>query len=255
MDYHSRGSNHQTSLQVSCKVRQTNDPLYIREGLNTHIMAQYITYYRVSTKDQNLGLIAQQSMVEHFIKDQDEVLASFTEKETGTNKKERPILSQALEMCQQTGSVLLIAKLDRLARNVAFISTLMDSGIEFKALDMPTANKLTIHIFAAIAEHEAEIISQRTKAALDELRKQGVKLGKPENLTAAGRAKGVKAIKQKARDNSRNKQASAFICSLVKEGLNLSEIARKLNEHGFTTSRGKQFHAKQVSRLMDKYPC
>jgi len=227
-------------------------------------MKKYVVYYRVSTKDQNLGMDAQRSMVNNFLKAGDEVLKSFKEKETGTNKKFRPILQEALMLCKEEGAVLLIAKLDRLARNVNFITTLMESGIEFTAIDMPKASKLTIHIFAAIAEHEADIISQRTKSALAEIKsnikenghylsRNGNKitsLGTPENLTEEARRKAVEAIKNKKKLNPRNVQAKAFIRSLRKEGKNLSEIARELNESGFKTARGKKFRAEQVKRLV-----
>lgn len=225
---------------------------------------KYVVYYRVSTKDQHLGIEAQKSMVDRFIRVGDEVIREFTEKETGTGKRFRPVLNEALALCEKEGATLLIAKLDRLARNVRFISALMESGIEFKAIDMPTANKLTIHIFAAIAEHEADIIAQRTKSALDEIKtniktnghhisKKGNKitsLGKPENLTDEARKKGVEAIKSKRKLNLRNIQAKALIDSLNREGKNLSEIARKLNDNGFKTSRGKEFRAEQVKRLL-----
>ncbi|TDT44957.1 DNA invertase Pin-like site-specific DNA recombinase [Maribacter spongiicola] len=210
---------------------------------------QYITYYRVSTKKQDLGLEAQQTIIRNYLKDDDEVLASYSEKETGTKKRVQLELEKAIEHCKQTGSTLLIAKLDRLARNVSFISTLMDSNVEFKALDMPHANKLTIHIFAAIAEHEAELISQRTKAALQELKKKGVVLGKPENFNQVGRDKGVRTNKAKASNNENNRKAKAYIKSLLVQGLNHSQIAKELNTNGFTTSRGKRFQAVQVQRL------
>ncbi|WP_282055684.1 recombinase family protein [Maribacter luteus] len=211
---------------------------------------QYITYYRVSTKKQDLGLEAQQTIISNYLKSDDVVLASYSEKETGTKKRVQLELDKAIEHCKQTGSTLLIAKLDRLARNVSFISTLMDSNVEFKALDMPHANKLTIHIFAAIAEHEAELISQRTKAALQELKKKGVKLGKPENFNQLGRDKGVQTNKAKASNNENNRKAKAYIKSLLLQGLNYSQIAKELNLNGFTTSRGKRFQAVQVQRLV-----
>lgn len=210
---------------------------------------QYITYYRVSTKKQDLGLEAQQTIISNYLKSDDEVLASYSEKETGTKKRVQLELDKAIEHCKRTGCTLLIAKLDRLARNVSFISTLMDSNVDFKALDMPHANKLTIHIFAAIAEHEAELISQRTKAALQELKKKGVQLGKPENFNQTGRDKGVRTNKAKASTNENNRKAKAYIKSLLVQGLNYSQIAKELNTNGFKTSRGKRFQAIQVQRL------
>lgn len=211
---------------------------------------KYVTYYRVSTKKQDLGLDAQQTIISNYLKKDDEVIASYSEKETGTKKRVQFELNKAIEHCKATGSILLIAKLDRLARNVSFISTLMDSNVEFKALDMPHANKLTIHIFAAIAEHEAELISQRTKAALHELKNKGVVLGKPDNFTQKGRDKGVTTNKSKALHNQNNRKAKAYIQSLKLQGLNYSQIANQLNTNGFTTSRGKRFQAVQVQRLI-----
>lgn len=210
---------------------------------------KYVTYYRVSTKKQDLGLDAQQTIINNYLKPADLIEAAFSEKETGTKKRVQVELLKAIEKCKETGSTLLIAKLDRLARNVSFISALMDSNVEFKALDMPHANKLTIHIFSAIAEHEAELISTRTKAALQELKKKGVQLGNIDNLTQEGRNKGVETNKVKAATNPNNRQAKAYINSLILQGLNYSQIAVQLNSNGFTTSRGKRFQSIQVQRL------
>ncbi|WP_298326206.1 recombinase family protein [uncultured Dokdonia sp.] len=209
----------------------------------------YITYFRVSTKKQDLGLDAQRTIVNRFLQIDDDVIFSYSEKETGTKKRIQSQLVEAIEKCKATGATLLIAKLDRLARNVSFISALMDSNVEFKALDMPHANKLTIHIFSAIAEHEAELISQRTKAALAELKKKGVKLGNIANFSQEGRLKGSSTNKAKAVSNTNNRKAKAYIQSLKLQGFNYSKIANKLNESGFVTSRGKQFQAVQVQRL------
>ena len=210
----------------------------------------YIQYFRVSTKKQDLGLDVQKSIIKSYLKETDNVIASYSEKETGTKKKVQLELLKAIEHCKATGAILLIAKLDRLARNVSFISTLMDSNVEFKALDMPQANKLSIHIFSAIAEHEAELISQRTKAALAELKKKGVKLGNVQNFNQEGRDKGVETNKYKAQQNSNNIKAKAFIKSLKLQGLKDSVIAKTLNENGFKTSRGKKFQTIQVQRLI-----
>src|SRR5690606_13668886 len=135
------------------------------------------TYFRVSTKDQDLGLDAQKRMVTNFLNEGDEVIARFSEKETGTRKKVRIELAKAIELALKKDATLLIAKLDRLSRNVYFVSKLMESGVKFKCLDLPEADPFTIHIFAALAEKEARDISQRTKAALNELKEKGVKLG------------------------------------------------------------------------------
>ena len=129
---------------------------------------KYIAYYRVSTQKQGisgLGLKAQKEAVENYIAP-DMIYKSFTEIETGTSKRNRPILAQAIALCRELDATLIIAKLDRLARNVAFVSSLMDSKVKFKAVDMPEANELTIHILSAVAKHEAKLISTLIKDAL-----------------------------------------------------------------------------------------
>src|SRR3954466_1761959 len=153
---------------------------------------KWVAYYRVSTAKQGasgLGLEAQREAVAGYLNGGNwQLAAEFTEVESG-RKNDRPELAKGLALCRRIGATLIIAKLDRLARNVAFVSNLMESGVEFVAVDFPTANQLTIHILAAVAEHEREMISARTKAALAAAKARGTKLGNP-NLTDAARAKG-----------------------------------------------------------------
>lgn len=215
---------------------------------------KYIAYYRVSTKRQGqsgLGLEAQRQAVQKFI-NPELIDFEFTEVETGTNKKHRPILQEALELCKKHGAILLIAKLDRLTRNVAFVSYLLDSGVKFKAVDFPEANELTIHILSAIAQHEAKVISERIKAALAVKRKQlaieGKKLGTPTNLTTEDRNKGVLSIKTKAKNNENNKRVLAFLREVNCKEYTLQALCDKLNANGFKTSRGSVFKPSQVRR-------
>lgn len=217
-------------------------------------MEKFVAYYRTSTSDQSLGLDAQQSQVLAYLaKNTDnQLLREFQEQETGTNKRHRPKLAEAIQLCKQENATLIIAKLDRLSRNVAFISALMDSKVKFKALDLPDATNLTIHIFAAIAQHEADLISQRTRAALHQLKRQGARLGSPQNLTQEARELGAIANKTKAQANPNNVKANAHIALLKKEGLTLRQMAQKLNESGFKTSTGKQFRANTVRRLLNR---
>jgi DNA invertase Pin-like site-specific DNA recombinase len=208
---------------------------------------KYISYYRVSTEKQGasgLGLEAQREAVINFIKPEN-IYQEFTEIESG-RKKERPILKRAIELCKISGATLVIAKLDRLARNVSFVSALLESGVKFVCCDMPTANELTIHIYSAIAQDEAKRISQRTKDALAIKKAQGFKLGSPNNLTNEARIKGAKIRIEKANNNHNNIRAKAFLNAL---NGTLQEKANILNENGFRTSRNKLFTPMQIKRL------
>ena len=154
---------------------------------------KFIAYYRVSTDRQGksgLGLDAQRKAVEDYLNGGRWTLVhEFTEIESG-KRNDRPKLEEALAVCKKQKAKLVIAKLDRLSRNLAFIATLMESGVEFVAVDNPHANKLTIHILAAVYQHEREMISERTKAALAAAKKRGQRLGNPDIAEVAklGRA-------------------------------------------------------------------
>lgn len=219
-------------------------------------MKKYIAYYRVSRKIQfesGLGLSAQKSSVEKYVSGQDGIILNeYTEIETGTNKRDRIEIHKAIQQAKNEGAVLVIAKLDRLARNVSFVSSLMDAGIEFLAVDMPSANNFTIHIFSALAEQEAKLISSRTKLALAELKKGGSVLGNPKNLTNEARAKGLKAIKDNALNNDRNRQAQSIIVSCKEKGMSYRKIADYLNELNFKTRYGNQFLAPTVLQLYNR---
>ncbi len=217
---------------------------------------KYVAYYRVSTKRQGesgLGLKAQRKAVQNFIAPE-LIYKEFEEIETGTSKKNRPVLKQAIELCKQNNTTLIIAKLDRLTRNVSFISALMDSGIKFKAVDMPEANELTIHIMSAIAQNEAKVISTRIKDALaikkEQLAKEGKKLGTPGNLTDEHRKKGTKILIEKRKTNPNNKRALAFLKEMKRSDKTYEELATILNNNDFRTSRGKKFQGTQVWRLL-----
>lgn len=214
-------------------------------------MEGYIAYYRVSTQRQGasgLGLEAQKAAVKAFL-DGKHILAEYRDVETGKSDF-RPELLKAIEQAKQTGSTLVIAKLDRLSRNLTFISTLMDTKVKFICCDMPDANELTISIFGALAQWERQRIAERTRSALQALKAKGVKLGKPENFTSKVRKMGPARIKEIAASNPNNQKAKKVINLLHKNGKSLREIAAELNEAGFKTSRGNSFRAEQVRRLL-----
>ena len=217
----------------------------------------YVSYLRQSTKKQslsNLGIEAQREIIQKHL-GQIQPIAEFVETESG-KKTDRPKLAEALELCRKTKSTLIVAKLDRLSRNVAFTSKLLESDVEIKFCDFPEANRLVLHIIASIAEYEAGLISTRTKQALKAKKARGVSLGKPENLVNnLGKAitKSNLTNRQKALDNDNNRRAIAMLKVLVTQDLSLSEMAKRLNEERFVTSQGKQFTAWQVSVLLKRY--
>ena len=217
----------------------------------------YVSYLRQSTKKQslsNLGIEAQREIIQKYL-GQIKPIAEFVETESG-KKTDRPKLAEALELCRKTKSTLIVAKLDRLSRNVAFTSKLLESDVEIKFCDFPEANRLVLHIIASIAEYEAGLISTRTKQALKAKKARGVSLGKPENLVNNLRkaiSKSNLTNKQKALDNDNNRRAIAMLKVMATQDLSLSEMARRLNEEGFVTSQGKQFTAWQVSVLLKRY--
>jgi DNA invertase Pin-like site-specific DNA recombinase len=217
----------------------------------------YVSYLRQSTKKQslsNLGIEAQREIIQKYL-GQIKPIAEFVETESG-KKTDRPKLAEALDLCRKTKSTLIVAKLDRLSRNVAFTSKLLESDVEIKFCDFPEANRLVLHIIASIAEYEAGLISTRTKQALKAKKARGVSLGKPENLVNNLRkaiSKSNLTNKQKALDNDNNRRAIAMLKVMANQDLSLSEMARRLNEEGFVTSRGKKFSAWQVSVLLKRY--
>ena len=214
--------------------------------------AKYVAYYRVSTRaqgDSGLGLEGQRAAVAGFVKGV--IVAEFTEVESGKNNQ-RAQLAAAIDRAKKESAVLVIAKLDRLSRNASFIFTLRDSGVNFQCVDMPDANTLTIGIFATLAQHERDLISSRTKSALQAKIAQGATLGKPENMTVEAQLKGATATRRAAIENKDNRRATSMIDMMHRAGKNYSEIAAELNSAGFTTARGCEFQATQVMRLIKR---
>lgn len=213
---------------------------------------RFVAYFRVSTSRQGqsgLGIEAQRAAVHRFLGSEDELVASFTEIESG-RKNARPQLQAAIARARQDDAVLLVAKLDRLARNVAFLATLMEGRVRFQAVDLPSADEFTLHILAAVAQKEATAISTRTRDALAAKKARGDKLGTPGNLTLEARAKALVALQANAQENMNNKQAAQLAGLLRGNGASLRDIADQLNKSGYRTRRGQEFHAMSVQRLL-----
>lgn len=216
---------------------------------------RYVNYLRVSTVKQGnsgLGIEAQKTMINNFLKKDDEVIAEFREIESG-RKVDRPMLKQAIELTKQHDAKLLIAKLDRLARNATFIGELMQTGVQFIAADMPEANWLTVSLLSILSENESNLTKTRTKLALAEAKKRGVKLGKPDNLTPEAIAKGRKAMQQNAFNDPINQKNAHMIILLRKEGYSFYKIAKYLNANGFLTRRGNKHSIAGVEQLFNRY--
>ncbi|AKP00225.1 Site-specific recombinase, DNA invertase Pin-like protein (plasmid) [Marinovum algicola DG 898] len=219
---------------------------------------RFVTYFRVSTERQGLsglGLEAQRAAVRNYLSDPEAVIAEYVEIESG-KRDERPQLALALAEAKRSGAILLIAKLDRLARNVSFIANLLDSGVEVMAADMPEANRFVLHIMAAVAEQEGHAISERTRAALAAAKARGVKLGwaMPERQAEQRRAsnKGVAANSAKADAHAAN--LLPVIRKIAESGASLRQIAAELNERGIKTARGGRWHAATVRNIMARQP-
>jgi DNA invertase Pin-like site-specific DNA recombinase len=216
---------------------------------------RFIAYLRVTTDKQGhsgLGIEAQRKAVNDYLNGGDwRLLREYVEVESGKHSA-RPQLTAALAHAKATGATVVIAKLDRLARNVASISSLMESGVEFVAANMPMANRLTVHVLAAVAEHEREMISQRTKAALAAAKARGTKLGNPNGARALrGRSNTPAVAAVKAAAAAHTAQVLPVIEAIRAKGkVNLHAIAAELNHRGTLTARGGQWYATTVRNTL-----
>jgi len=214
---------------------------------------RFVAYYRVSTDKQGksgLGLEAQREAVTNYLNGGPWTLVEeFTEIESG-KRNDRPELEKALSACKRQKAKLIIAKLDRLGRNLAFIAALMESGVEFVAVDTPHANKLTVHILAAVAQHEREMISERTKAALAAAKRRGKRLGNP-NLSEAAK-RGVAVLKANARQFATN--IRPVIQEIMRSGATShNAIAAELNKRNVKTARGGTWTHVQVGAILHPF--
>jgi DNA invertase Pin-like site-specific DNA recombinase len=216
---------------------------------------KFVSYLRVSTARQGasgLGLEAQRAAVTGYLNGGRWTLVQeIVEVESG-KRNDRPALAAAIRLCKKNKATLVIAKLDRLARNVAFISNLMESGVEFVAVDMPQANRFVVHILAAVAEQEAEAISKRTKAALQAAKARGTQLGgrrvSAERFAEIG-AQGRKVLVENAQ--ALRSELLPTIAQIQAGGASsLRQIAAQLNSEGIPTPRGGEWSAVQVQRVI-----
>ena len=223
------------------------------------MQTKFVSYLRVSTGRQfrsGLGLAAQKQAVEAYVSARGgSIVREFTEVESGANDA-RPKLAEALAFAGRAKAVLLVAKLDRLSRSIAFIAKVLDSGAAFAAVDMPEANHVTLHIMGSMAQHERKMISDRTKAAMQVAKSKGKRFGTHDprvpTLTAKARQKGAvlgaEANRSKALREYRD--LLPYIASLQGQGFSLRQIAQRLNDDGQETRTGKQWSAPQVLRLL-----
>lgn len=219
---------------------------------------QHATYYRVSTQKQGasgLGLEAQKAAALAYLAGRP-VSQEFVEVETGTAKRERPVLAAALAHCRLTGAVLVVAKVDRLTRSVAFLHRILESGVEVRFCDLPhlegATGRFMLTQMAAVAELEAGMISARTKAALGAAKARGAKLGNPNGAAALrrhGHGHELGAAASKAAADQRAVELASTVAE-IRPGRSLAEIATELNTRSIRTARGGQWHASSVSNLI-----
>ena len=208
-------------------------------------MPSYISYVRVSTEKQGasgLGLEAQREAISRHIGD-DALLQEYLEVESG-KRNDRPQLKAAIAHCKKTKARLIIAKLDRLARNLHFVTGLMESGVDFVAADNPHASRLVIHMMVAFAEHERELISKRTKDALAAKKARGAVLGNPRWRESIGKATAA------ATPTAVPPRIVKMILDMRAEGRSLRHIAEELNALNISTSRQKPWHAQTIARVL-----
>lgn len=220
---------------------------------------RYVAYYRVSTQKQGqsgLGLDAQKQAVSEFLsQDGGEVIDEFVEVESG-KRADRPEFTKAADYAELANATVLVAKLDRLSRDLHFITSLQKRGIQFKLCDLPEIDQLTIHILAAMAEHEARMISVRTKQALQVAKGRGVTLGNPQ-LDAQRNCNVSSANDQRVQKQQEWQTKILKVIGHLEHVDDLTTcqaIADALNERGLTTARGAKFSVSIVSRLR-RNPC
>jgi DNA invertase Pin-like site-specific DNA recombinase len=230
---------------------------------NAHEHAHaYVAYYRVSTRKQGLGLDAQQTTVQQYIANHGGTcIAEYSEKESGkgSNVKNRTQLWAALDECKKTGATLILAKLDRLARDVVFTMTICNSGVDIVFCDLPQVNTMVLGIFATVAQYERELCSERTRKALAERKRQGVALGSnngaSHRFSETDRENAHQARRNAAKENDNNRKAWHFVSTRYRrKGATMERIAMQLNAEHYATPSGKgEWRGNMVARLVARY--
>ena len=203
----------------------------------------FVAYLRVSTSKQErsgLGLAAQRTIIEQFTRERGQLLCEFLEVESG-RKDDRPQLWKAIAFAKQNKAKLLIARLDRFSRRVSFIAHIMESGVELVVAELPNATDFQLHIFAALAQEERRVISQRTRLALAEAKRRG---------TVLGRNGPSLALANQAAANERAVHLLPLLAPMLRVGASYSEMARQLNAGSHRTVTGKLYRAQQVSLIV-----
>lgn len=224
---------------------------------------KYIAYYRVSTKKQKrsgLGLESQKAIIEHYTQPTEhepnkKLIAEFLETDSGGNN-DRPQLKKAIKKANKEKAILIVAKTDRLSRDTEFgLQVLRQLDGRLMCCDMPSGkiDKFMFTIILAVADRERELVKIRTKAALKAKKQRGETMGTIANLTAKGREKGAVTKRNEAIKKAENKRATELIHLYKNQGLTLEQIAKKLNDNGFTASKGGKFHKTTVSRLYKRF--
>jgi DNA invertase Pin-like site-specific DNA recombinase len=244
-----------------CKKFQNNTNM-AKQTTTPSNTKQFVAYYRVSTRKQGLGLGAQAHTVQQYVEHNGgTIVAEYSEKESGkgANIKNRTQLWAALDECKKTGATLILAKLDRLARDVVFTMTICNSGVDIVFCDLPQVNTMVLGIFATVAQYERELCSERTRKALAERKRQGVALGSNNGCShrfgETDREKAHQARRNAAMENDNNRKAWHFISVRYRrKGVTFERIAEQLNAERYATPSGKgEWRGNMVARLVARF--
>ena len=221
---------------------------------NAEDMKKFIAYTRVSTAKQGLGLEAQTATIENYVNNQNgTIIGSYSEKESGKETINRQELQKAIAQAKSEGAILIVAKLDRLSRDIVDIFTLKkDTNLHFEVADMDASDTMTLGIFATLAQKERELISKRTKEALAARKAEGMHLGNPNAADTLRQFNHLGAAKRKAAADQSDANRHAYAAIKFMQG-SLKQKADYLNENGFKTPKGNAFNPIQVSRLIQRY--